>query len=112
MSAFLGLPFDVLKFWYFDAPLELIRFFLSLNASFNQLFSLPLLLRTFFKPIKNEYRKGLVGFSIGMGIVVKSALIFADGFLLLMLLAFEIIVLFLFLVFPVFAVYLLISTFL
>lgn len=36
------------------------------------------MVRTFFKPLKNEYRKGLVAFSIGMGIVVKTILIFVD----------------------------------
>lgn len=36
------------------------------------------MIRTFFKPLKNEYRKGLVVFSIGMGIFIKTALIFFD----------------------------------
>lgn len=36
------------------------------------------MLKTFFKPLKNEYRKGLVGFSIVMGIFVKTILIAID----------------------------------
>jgi len=34
--------------------------------------------KTFFKPWKNEYREGLVGFSIVMGMIIKSLFIFAD----------------------------------
>ena len=62
------LPVQFLKFWFIDAPRNLIAFFNSLNNAFLQLCSLPLLLKTYFKPWKNEYREGLVGFSIGMGI--------------------------------------------
>jgi len=36
------------------------------------------MVRTFFKPLKNEYRKGLVVFSIGMGMFVKTILILVD----------------------------------
>lgn len=87
---YLSLPLAFLKFWFFDSPVALFLFFSSLNSSFLQLCSLPLLLRTFFKPLKNEYRKGLVGFSIAMGIFVKSVLILADLAILFLLLLFEI----------------------
>lgn len=80
--------------------MEIIGFFVSVNKAFFQLFSLPLLLRTFFQPIKNEYRQGLVGFSIGMGIAVKSMLIIANLFLLIPLVAIELFLLFAFLAFP------------
>ena len=85
-----SLPIVFLKFWLFDSPLALFRFFWSLNGSFMQLFSLPLMLRTFFKPLKNEYRQGLVGFSRAMGIVIKTILITADLFILFLLLLFEV----------------------
>lgn len=84
------LPVMFLKFWFIESPVALFKFFLSVNGAFFQLFSLPLLLRTFFKPLKNEYRKGLVGFSIGLGIFVKTFFIIADLFILLLLLAVEI----------------------
>ena len=45
---------------------------------------------TFFKPLKNEYRKGLVGFSIVMGVFVKSILIFVDLIVFLALISLEI----------------------
>lgn len=107
MTAYLLLPFSFLKFWYFDAPFEILAYFNSLNHAFLQLFSLSLMVRTFFKPIKNEYRKGLVGFSIGMGMVVKTCVILADLVLFFFLLLFEFIVLFIFLLFPVIAFYIL-----
>lgn len=100
MPAYLLLPVDFLKFWFIEAPSEIVMYFLSLNRAFLQQFSLFLLLRTFFQPIKNEYRKGLVGFSIGMGMFIKSGLIVVDLLLLLLLLAGEILFLCAFLGWP------------
>src|SRR3989344_3273224 len=85
MSLYLSLPILFFKFWFIDSPLRLIRYFLTVNHAALQILSIPLLIRTFFRPLKNEYRKGLVVFSVGMGIVVKSALIFVDLLLLLIL---------------------------
>ncbi len=48
------------------------------------------MIRTFFKPLKNEYRKGLVVFSIGIGIFVKTVFIIMDLLLFLTLIFFEI----------------------
>jgi len=100
MLGILALPLDFLWFWYIDAPRGLLAYFLSLNNAFLHLFSLPLFLRTFFKPIKNEYRQGLVGFSIGMGIVIKTVLISIDICFFLLLLLCEFLVFVLFLVLP------------
>ncbi|MDP2637447.1 MAG: hypothetical protein Q8P26_00095 [Candidatus Levybacteria bacterium] len=83
-----------------ESPKGLIYFFSSLNNAFLELFSLPLFVKTFFKPWKNEYRKGLVGFSIGMGMFLKSIVITVDIILLFILLALETIVLFLFFAWP------------
>lgn len=65
------------------------------------LFALPLCFTTFFKPLKNEYREGLVGFSRAIGILVKTIIIFTDMFLLLLLLFIEFFVVISFLFFPV-----------
>ena len=78
MNLYLSLPLLFLKFWYIDAPLRLVKYFFSVNHAVLQILSLPIMVRTFFKPLKNEYRKGLVVFSIGMGIFVKTILIFVD----------------------------------
>lgn len=109
MNSYVLLPLLFLKFWFFEAPIGIIGFFASLNTAFFQLFSLPLFLKTFFKPLKNEYRQGLVGFSRGMGMAVKSVFIFVDLLFLALLLSFEAIVLISFLAFPVLTVLLLFS---
>ncbi len=101
MQTYLFLPIDFLKFWYREAPEEIIRYFLSFNTAFLQLFSLPLLLRTFFQPLKNEYRQGLIWFSIGMGIGIKTLLILISFLLLSVILIFQIAFLLLFLAWPV-----------
>ena len=98
---YLGLPLIFLKFWFLEAPHALISFFASLNSAFLQLFSLPLLVKTFFKPWKNEYRKGLVGFSIAMGIFVKTFIIIVDILLFFTLLIFEAIFIFSFVFWPI-----------
>ncbi len=87
---YLNLPLVFLRFWFLEAPREQIAFFASLNRGFFQLFSLPLLAKTYFKPWKNEYREGLVGFSIGMGIFIKTIFILGDLLLLVFLLVLEI----------------------
>ncbi|OGH17560.1 MAG: hypothetical protein A3C22_01680 [Candidatus Levybacteria bacterium RIFCSPHIGHO2_02_FULL_37_10] len=98
---YLNLPLLVLKFWFLEAPLGLISFFGSLNSSFLNLFSLPLLIKTYFRPWKNEYRKGLVGFSIAMGIFVKTFVVVADTVLLVILLMLEAIFMISFLSWPI-----------
>ena len=85
----------------------MLKFFGSLNDYFMQLFALPLCLKTFFQPLKNEYRQGLVGFSIGLGIVIKSFFIIADLFILSLLYIFECIFIISFLGFPITTVLLL-----
>ncbi len=107
MKSYLFLPFALLKFWYIESPREIVGFFGSLNKSFFQIFALPLFLRTFFKPLKNEYRQGLVGFSRAMGMFIKSFFIIADLILLIPLLVVELLVIILFLGFPIMTVMLL-----
>lgn len=78
-----------LKFWFYESPVRLFRFFASLNGAFLHLFSLPLFLKTYFRPLKNEYRQGLVGFSRAMGMFIKTWLILADLLMFALLLLFE-----------------------
>jgi len=68
-------PLYFLYFWYFYIPKRLIHTFIDVILYFFQLLSVSLLIKTFFRPLKNEYRGDLVIFSIGMGIVVKTVLI-------------------------------------
>lgn len=104
MGFYLSLPFVFLKFWYIEAPWALLVFFGSLNRAFLHLFSLALLIKTYFRPWKNEYREGLVGFSIGMGMFIKTFAIAADLLIFLFLLAVEIVLFIIFLLWPVVAV--------
>ncbi len=98
---YLFLPAMLLKFWFIDSPVALFKFFASFNNAFFQLFSLPLLLRTYFQPLKNEYRQGLVGFSRAMGIFIKSFFIIADLLMLIILLSLEIVIFVSFVFFPI-----------
>jgi len=95
------LPVMLLKFWFIESPVALFKFFASFNAAFFELFSLPLLLRTYFKPLKNEYRQGLVGFSRAMGIIIKTFFIAADLAMLAVILALEIAIFVSFVMFPI-----------
>ncbi len=101
MSALISLPVYFLRFWYLEVPSRMLDYFLTLNQAFFQLFSLPLFVRTFFLPLKNEYRKGLVGFSLGMGIAVKLLLIIVDVLLFLLLLLLELVLIAGFMLFPI-----------
>lgn len=103
----MSLPVLFLKFWFIDGPIRLIGYFLSVNHVALQVLSLPLLIRTFFKPLKNEYRKGLVGFSIVFGIILKSALIISDLVLLGVIIFVEIGLLAAFVLWPFFTFYIL-----
>ncbi|MFH1832717.1 MAG: hypothetical protein ABH816_00930 [Candidatus Levyibacteriota bacterium] len=106
---YFNLPLVFLRFWFLEAPASIMSFFGSLNHAFLEMFSLSLLVKTFFKPWKNEYRKGLVGFSIGMGMFVKSIVIIADIVLLLLLLSAEIIFILAFILWPIVTILLLLK---
>jgi len=108
MKSYAFLPITFLKFWYVDSPRSMVQFFLSLNRAFLQLFSLPLFIKTYTKPLKNEYRQGLVRFSKVMGVIIKSVLIFVDSILYSLLIIAEVTVLAGFLAFPVLTVLLVI----
>ena len=92
---------DFLKFWFIEAPVGLMEYFASLNTAAMKFLSFRILLLTFFKPWKNEYREGLVGFSIAMGIFIKSMFIVFDLFILLALLFVETILIAFFVSWPI-----------
>lgn len=74
---------------------------MSLNNAFFELFSLPLMLKTYFHPLKNEYRQGLIGFSRAMGIIVKTFLIIADVAIFTVMLVLEVSIFVSFVLFPI-----------
>jgi hypothetical protein len=95
---------DFIKFWFIEAPVGLMEYFASLNTAAMKFLSLRILLVTFFKPWKNEYREGLVGFSIAMGMIIKSMFIVFDIVVLVALLLVETAMIALFVSWPIITV--------
>ncbi len=100
MQSVLTLGFDFLFFWFIQAPKGLASYFASFNNAFLKLFSFRQFVSTFFKPWKNEYRQGLVGFSVAMGIIIKSCMILFDLSLLFVFVVIEILLILLFIAWP------------
>jgi len=98
-------PIAVVLFWYKDGLVSLLLYFRSLNDYCIRLFSLPGLFVTFFKPMKNEYRKNLILFSVLFGISVKTILIIASLTILAVIMAFEFLVLILYVLFPILPIF-------
>jgi hypothetical protein len=65
-------PYYLILFWYRDFTLGTLRTSWEIFVYVSEVLSVPLLLKTFFKPLKNEYRQGLVWFSIIMGVIIKT----------------------------------------
>lgn len=100
-----SLPINILIWWFLESPkliLKILAFFFSLAS--HQLGYRPLF-KTFFKPWKNEYREGLVGFSIYMGMFMKSLIIFVDSLILLGILAIEAFIFLVWVLLPFIALY-------
>lgn len=94
-------------FWFYDLPKLLLHKFSQINTYALNLFSVPLLLKTFSHPLKNEYREGLVLFSRIAGIIVKTILLLISSSLLLVLIAIELTVLILVVTLPFWWLYVL-----
>lgn len=65
------LPILFVKFWLFEGPQLILKITWLLVRAIADIFSLPIILRTFFAPWKGEYRQGYVGIARGVGIVVR-----------------------------------------
>lgn len=89
MNFYISLSLLFLKFFFYELPVAAMTYFTSINRAFLQMFSLPLLVKTYFKPWKNEYRKEFVPMAIGIGMVIKTFVIIADLIIFLLLLLFE-----------------------
>ncbi len=72
-------PVYFLRFWYKDGTRGVLFFDSELNSTFNH-------------PLKNEYRKDLVLFSILFGMLVKSFLIVIDVLVMTFVIAVEAII--------------------
>lgn len=85
-------PFDFLVWWFWEAPITLIKILRFIFAAIAHLLSFQSLFSTFFKPWKNEYREGLVRTAIFIGAFIKLFLILFDSLLFVVLLSFEAII--------------------
>jgi hypothetical protein len=94
-------PYFLVVFWYCDFFIVTCKKSLEVLEYTANLLSIPLLLKTFFKPLKNEYREGLVLFSVLMGMAVKSFLLLISLFILLVVLSILIAVNLVILVLPI-----------
>lgn len=72
-------------------------------------FSIPLMLDTFFKPLKNEYRKQLVIFSVLMGMFLKVILLTITMCLMAIILMVQLVIVVSITVLPFLVVYLLVT---
>ena len=72
--------------WWFSENIKLIYKILSfIFLTTVHLSGYKSLFKTFYKPWKNEYRQGLVGFSRLIGASIKSTLIFTETFFIIIL---------------------------
>ncbi|HSX57725.1 MAG TPA: hypothetical protein VLE47_00440 [Candidatus Saccharimonadales bacterium] len=102
-SYLISLPLEFLNWWFVEATFNLFKILRFVLAAALRLLGVELLLKTFFKPWKNEYREGLTRFALFMGMGIKtfilffdflffSALIFLEGLILVAWLAFPLLV--------------------
>lgn len=95
-------PVYLLKFWYIDATALFFHFYKEIFSYCISLFSIQSLIYTFFRPVKNEYRKELVLFSILFGMAVKSVLLIISFLIIGVILGVGVIMLLAFWAFPYF----------
>src|SRR3989304_8404149 len=103
----IALPTALLTWWFLESPKLIFKILSFIFAFTAHQVGYKSLFKTFFKPWKNEYREGLVRFSIFMGMFMKSILIFADTVILLILLFLETIFFFVWVILPVIIIWLL-----
>jgi len=75
-------PYFLVVFWYRVFLPGTVGKSVQVLDYFSNLLSFRILIVTFFKPLKNEYREDLVVFSRVVGIVVKTLIIVADSLVL------------------------------
>ncbi len=83
------LPIQFFKWWFIEATFNLFKIMRYFLAAAYRLLGIGSLFQTFFKPWKNEYREGLVRFSIFMGMFMKSMLLIFDFFFMSFLILVE-----------------------
>jgi len=103
----LSYPLLVVLFWYKEGIFYILLYFRSFDDYCIRLLSLHGLFSSYFKPLKNEYRKNLILFSILFGVIVKTCLIAISLLLLFFILLFEGLLLLLYILFPILPLFIL-----
>src|SRR4030042_5222497 len=86
------LPIEFFIWWFWEAPINLLKILKFIFLAFAHLFSIKSLFTTYFQPWKNEYREGLVRTAIFIGAFMKTILIIFDFFILSAILAVEVLI--------------------
>lgn len=71
-----------LAFWFLAVPAKLFKNLIKFLRAAEHFFSLTLMLKTLFRPWKNERRPGYVAYAVGIAATVRFFLIIFDLFLL------------------------------
>lgn len=74
----ISLPFEFIRWWLLESTVNLLKIMRFIFVYFYRELSINLLLKTYFKPWKNEYRQGLVRFALFMGIFLKTSFLLVD----------------------------------
>jgi hypothetical protein len=106
----LKLPLLFIYWWFVTAPIQLLVFFFRYLTHLSQVLSLPLLVKTFFVPWKNENKKGYVAIARGIGMTVKTSVILADLMILIIFFMVEVSLFLLWMLLPILSIYLLITS--
>ncbi len=106
LSAYLiSLPLEFLHWWFIEATFNLFQILRFVLAASYRILGVELLFRTFFKPWKNEYREGLTRFALFMGMAIKSFFLFFDLLFFSALIFAEGLVILIWLTFPMFVIW-------
>lgn len=96
----LSLPVEFIHWWFIESTFNLLKINRYILLQTYNFLGIKLLFRTFFKPWKNEYREGLVRFSLFMGIFIKSMLLVIYVFVFMGVILMEFVLLGLWVFFP------------
>ncbi|OGY23117.1 MAG: hypothetical protein A2Y57_03215 [Candidatus Woykebacteria bacterium RBG_13_40_7b] len=100
-SFILSLPLLFLYWWYIEASVNILKYFNLALGAIAHIISIEIILKTFFKPWRSEFREGFVGVAILVGVMVRTFVLFADLIILSASLLIFVIIFLLWLILPV-----------
>lgn len=112
MATPIDLILDLFYWWIYQTPANLVRFFKLYLSALNHQLSYTEIIKTFFKPWRGEYRKGLIGTAILMSVLVKTPVLLAETLILIVFLVFAVLVIVAWYLWPMVSMLLLVTDFL